>query len=242
MNRFYVEKEHIDKDSIRVVDADDVHHLLKVLRIRHGEELFVSDGCGQGYVAVFERDDKNTAFFSIKEKLPLQKREDRPILLTLACAIPKVAKFEEVVDKGVQLGVDAIVPLLTERTRKDEEDYLKKIVRLDRIRRTAAKQSGALFLPELHRPVTFDGFISQLSKFDLCLLPNLSVKTKLIKDVLADFKGRRLAVMIGPEGDFSPREVEAALRAGCVDVSLGESVLRVDTAAIAVMSFIRFSN
>jgi 16S rRNA (uracil1498-N3)-methyltransferase len=239
MNRFFVEKDQIEKDAIRVVDSDDVRHLLKVLRIRPGEELFVSDGEGQGYLAVFQKKDGQAALFSIKERRPFARREDRPIFLTIGCAVPKAAKFEEIVDKAVQLGADTIVPLWTERTLADKALFIRKKDRYERVLRMAAKQSGALFLPRLKKPLTFNAFISRVADFDLCLLPNLSKKSRSMKEALSDFRGRRLAVMIGPEGDFSPGEIDAALKAGCVGISLGESVLRIDTAAIAVMSFIR---
>ncbi len=238
MNRFTVDKGSIGTEHIDITDTQDVRHLTRVLRVRIGEDVFISDGEGAGYIATLDTVAAR-ARLVIKERLPVRRRDQRSVRLTVACAVPKAAFFEEVIDKGTQLGVDAFVPLLTERGLRDEASCLKKMPRWERVRRTAARQSGVLFMPELARPVPFKDFLPLLREHDLKLLPHLCEQARGLTEVFQGFERGRVVVLIGPEGDFSQDEIRSALDAGCAGVSLGCSVLRVDTAAIAVASYVR---
>ena len=242
MNRFFVEKRNIGKEAIKITDSDDVHHIARVLRLRPGEEVFVSDGEGRGYITEIEKIDKNSVVLKIKDAQKRRQKSESKIIVTLACAIPKnarFARFEDIVDKATQLGVSEIIPLLTERTLMEGCAFDKKRERFKRVIIAAAKQSGALFLPELREATPFKDLISRLGQYELRLLPNLSDRSHTLREVVSGFTGKRILVLIGPEGDFTKHEIEVALRSGCVGVSLGDSVLRVDTAAISVMSFLR---
>jgi 16S rRNA (uracil1498-N3)-methyltransferase len=239
MNRFFVEKEHIGKDIIKITDRDDVRHLVRVLRLGPGEAVFISDGEGGAYITEIKRIAKNSVDLKIKEVKERRQKNDRNIMISLACAIPKNARFEDIIDKATQLGVDEIIPLLTERTLIEKSAFDKKQERFKRIILVSAKQSGVLFLPELREATPFEALIGRLGQHELRLLPNLSQRTYLLKDAVSGFTGKRILALIGPEGDFTKREIEVALSLGCVGVSLGDSVLRVDTAAISVMSFLR---
>ncbi len=238
MNRFCVDKTDIGPKYIDITDAKDVHHLTRVLRVGVGEDVFISDGEGAGYIATLDTAAAR-ARLAIKERLPVRRRQERPVRLTVACAVPKAAHFEEVIDKGTQLGVDAFVPLLTERGLLDEAVCLKKMPRWQRVRQAAVRQSGVLFMPDLAVPVALKDFLPRLGDYDLKLLPHLSEQARHLTDVFQGFERGRVVVLIGPEGDFSQDEVQRCLDAGCAGVSLGSSVLRVDTAAIAVASYVR---
>ena len=239
MNRFTVDKESIGPEHVDITDAQDAHHLTRVLRVRAGEDVFISDGDGAGYIATLDTAAAGRARLVIKERLPVRRRDERPVRLTVACAVPKAARFEEVIDKGTQLGVDAFVPLLTERGLLDEAGCLKKMPRWERVRLAAARQSGVLFMPGLAQPVSLKNFLPCLREHDLKLLPHLSEQARGLTEVFQGFERGRVVVLIGPEGDFSQEEVRSAIDAGCAGVSLGCSVLRVDTAAIAVASYVR---
>lgn len=239
MNRFFVEKKNITPTTIVVTDAKDVHHLAKVLRVPPGEELFISDGEGGGYLACVERITRDAVVLAVTKELVREKRQDRKILISLACAVPKNASFEDIVDKCTQLGADEIIPLLTERTLIALEAYVKKEERVRRVMIAAAKQSGVLFLPQLRPAVRFSHFLESSADYDLKLLPNLSRQPVSLEAAVKNFTGKRVLVLIGPEGDFTAREIDEALGVGCLGVTLGESVLRVDTAAVAAVSFLR---
>src|SRR5512135_2274132 len=203
MNRFYVNARDIDRSArvIRITDPRAIHHMSRVLRLRQGEEIFVSDGEGGGYVAAFPAVVEEELVLPIVRIQPRRRREDRRLRLTVACAVPKYAHFEEVIDKGTQLEVDEIVPLITDRTMVTPAAVIKKRGRWERLMLAAAKQSGAIFLPSLRGPVSFEVFLRELGGFELCLLPHLAELTKTLPQVLSGFAGGRLCVMIGPEGD-----------------------------------------
>lgn len=239
MNRFFVDKAQIEAGKIRINDPDDVCHLVRALRIEQGEQLSITDGQGCAYVAVVDQILKTEIILKVEKTFKERKRHEQKILLTLACAIPKFTKFEEIVDKGTQLGVDEIIPLLTERTLVEKDVFKKRKERLNRVMMSAAKQSGALFLPQIKEAVFFNEFINTVPHYALSLIPNLSRTSLALKEAVSGFKSGRILVLIGPEGDFTQREIDSALSRGCHGVSLGESVLRVDTAAIAVLSFLR---
>ena len=239
MNRFFVEKSQIGRETIDICNSSDVRHLISSLRVKKGEDLFVSDGEGSGYIAQVTQVSKHRVSLKIKTTLKKCSRDEQQIRITLACAVPKGVRFEEVVDKATQLGADEIIPLLTKRTFMKKDAFDKKRDRLQRIMTAAAKQSGASFLPHLREAVYFKDFIKEAGSFDLCLLPNLSERPLGLKKAVATFKRGRILVLIGPEGDFSPQELALAFQMGCQGVSLGESVLRVDTAAIATISFLK---
>jgi len=239
MNRFTVDKENIASAHIDITDAQDVRHLTRVLRVHAGEDVFISDGEGAGYIATLASATAGRARLTIKERLPVQRRDERRVRLTVACAVPKADRFEEVIDKGTQLGVDAFVPLVTQRGLLDKAACLKKMPRWERVRRAAARQSGVLFMPSLSEPVSPEELAPSFHRYDLKILPHLSEQARSLAEVFAGFERGRVLVLIGPEGDFSRDEVRAAIDAGCTGVSLGCSVLRVDTAAIAVASYVR---
>jgi 16S rRNA (uracil1498-N3)-methyltransferase len=111
----------------------------------------------------------------------------------------------------------------------------------EKIAINAAKQSKRTMLPLIDSLREIKDILSQTGDFDLKIIPTLSESTKPLKDVLGDKRYRNILVIIGPEGDFTPDEVDLAKKAGCIPVSLGNLVLRVETAAVAVAGFFRFT-
>jgi len=173
---------------------------------------------------------------------------DRGPVIVLACAIPKKAKFEFIIEKATELGVAEIIPLITERTevRLNREAATHKLARYRTVAVNAAKQSQRATVPVIHPVVSFQKFIGSLTAGDKIFIPWLSGERKAITDVLvsADREtaspSRKMIFCVGPEGDFTPAEVKAAVEAGAVPLSLGETVLKVDTAAITVVALAKF--
>ncbi len=242
MNRFLIDKSLIRSGSIEITDREDVHHLAAVLRLKEGESLFVSDGDGGGYVTRAVSVSRRAVVLRVTKALKRKDRSDASLWIALACAVPKNVAFEDIVDKCAQLGVQEIIPLATERTFWDRESVEKKRSRFERVLRRAGKQSGALFLPQLKPTISFKEFLAQSGSYGLRLIPNLAEGTLTLPQALTEKKRAtdgRILIAIGPEGDFTDKELKAAFGAGFKGVSLGDSVLRVDTAAIASVAFIR---
>jgi 16S rRNA (uracil1498-N3)-methyltransferase len=141
------------------------------------------------------------------------------------------------------LGVTHIIPMQTERVvvKPDAAGAEARLKRWRKIAGNAARQSQRSNIPDVEVITRFEDVILNSQKHDLKLIPHLSGDRKLIKDVMAEDKLKDIILLIGPEGDFTPAEVELALHNGFIPVSLGDTVLRVATAAIAAAAYIRFS-
>lgn len=221
-----------------VLHKEEAFHCVKVLRHKEGDELFVTDGKGFLYRCAFMGLADGRAECRILETFPVWG--SHPYELTLAvCPTKNNDRFEWFAEKATEIGLDRLVPLIGERS----ERRVFKTERLSRIVVSAMKQSLKALLPEISEPVSVKDFIySQKDDNEaLKLIAHCSEGEKLsIKEALERFNGRRLTVMIGPEGDFSPEEVEAALSCGFIPVHLGNSRLRTETAGVAAASAVYF--
>ena len=249
MNRFFCQSADIFADKIIIGDKVTAHHIKNVLKLKIGEKVEVFDENGNVYNCLIG-ELKDKVYLDIKNKIIAFKNNAR-FELTIACAIPKKAKIDDIIDKLVQLGVQRIIPLKTERVvvRLDKHKEALRYERWKKIALSAVKQCKRSSLAIVEPVKSFKDLIIQSSEFDLKLIPHLLGQRQSLKDVLekgdSDFFSKKslspfsILVLIGPEGDFSAREVSLAIAAGFIPVTLGDSVLRVDTAAIAVASFIR---
>jgi 16S rRNA (uracil1498-N3)-methyltransferase len=154
--------------------------------------------------------------------------------------------MDDIVDKLTQLGVECIIPLETERgiVRLDKQKKIQRSQRWEKIALSAAKQSQGSRLVVIKPVSALKDVLLSVDDFDLKLMPTLEGERKSLKDVFSRGECigiKKIIVLIGPEGDFTPGEVALAKKAGFIPVSLGERVLRVDTAAIAVASFIKLN-
>lgn len=240
MQRFFCPPENIHKNKAVILDPGEIHHLLDVLRLRKDDEITVFDGENKEYLGLIESVSSKGVSVKIMKikKSPLDESN-----ITLACAIPKKAKMDNIVEKATELGVSRIMPMITERTIV-KLDLAKKDLRQTRwmkIAFSAAKQSQRMNLPTIEPIQEFREVLKEVKNYDLALIPNLEGKRKPLKEVLDINKtAKRILIFIGPEGDFTPKEIDSALKEGVIAVSLGELVLRVETAALAVVGFIKF--
>ncbi|MDD5108878.1 MAG: RsmE family RNA methyltransferase [Candidatus Omnitrophica bacterium] len=242
MNRFFIEKINPLDKQIILNDPAQLHHLKNVLRIKPKEQVTIFDSLGNEYIVLVSEIGEKGAKLMVREK---RLNDDAGIKITVACAIPKKVKMDDIVDKLTQLGVECIVPLETERVivRLNNQKRIERQERWEKISQSATKQSQRSKLV-LIKPVTeFKDVISLAHNFDLKLIPTLEGERKSLKDIFNNSSReiKNVLVLIGPEGDFTPSEVALAKEAGFVPVNLGRGVLRVDTAAIAVVSFIKLN-
>ena len=163
------------------------------------------------------------------------------VKITVACAIPKASKMDDIVDKLTQLGVDRIIPLETEREiiKLDKHKRIFRQARWKKIALNASRQSQRNTLPAIESIKNIKELLSQVDAYDLRLIPTLTGIREAFQEILTKAKAKDILVFIGPEGDFTQEEINLAKRAGFIPVSLGDLVLRVETAAVAVASFIR---
>ena len=239
MSRFYVPPENIGEDVIRVGEKE-AHHILDVMRLKESDSIVVFDGTGKEYTGfIKEAKTKSLVVEIISTKTP--KRTARPDI-TLAQAIPKKAKIDSIIEKATELGVNSIIPIISERTvvKITEEKAGARLERWRNIAISAAKQCGRSDVPEVCDIRKFYFAVDGIDQYDLSMLACLSQETTSIRDVISDFKGGKIILFIGPEGDFTSEEIEMAKNANCKLVSLGPLVLKADTAPIAALSMLQY--
>jgi 16S rRNA (uracil1498-N3)-methyltransferase len=156
--------------------------------------------------------------------------------------MPKKSRMDDIVDKLTQLGVDSIIPLETERAIvKMDKNGPNRLERWRKIARNAAEQSRRNTLPLILAAMSLPEVLAQSKNYRLKLIPSLSGDRKPLREILAESKPESVLALIGPEGDFTAQEIDQALGAGFVPVSLGATVMRVETAAIALAAYIRLA-
>jgi len=240
MYRLYCPSQNISEDKIAIKDKNQVHHLKDVLRFRINEPVVIFDDRGIEYRSILEKISSASLTFKIQEKNKSMPGPEK-IKITVACAIPKKSKMEDIIDKLTQLGVERIIPLLTERVivKLDRHKETLRLKRWMKVALNASQQSQRNTLPVIEPVKKIGEVISGSGGYDLKLIPTLEGERRTLKDVFVKTKAKNILFIIGPEGDFTPQEISLAKKAGFIPVSLGDSVLRVETAAVAVASFMR---
>jgi len=237
MARFYV-PPHAWNPDLLALDAAETHHALDVLRMKTGDRATLFNG--QGAEATVEFASVEKGKIALK-KISVAKSTALACKVTLGQAIPKGKNMDLIVEKATELGAAAIVPLLSERTvvRCDEGEALSKRDKWERVAIEAAKQCGQNWVPAVAKPQTPKEFFQSGEKFDLMLIASLQPDSRHLKQVLAEAGAKRPAnvlILVGPEGDFTPAEMNLAKNAGCRPVTLGPIILRSETAAIYCLS------
>jgi len=223
-------------------DETEAHHLINVLRIRVGERVEVFDGAGRAGLAQIDRIGKRDVELQLLE----QQIHPRPVPeISLVQALPREATMDGIVAKAVELGVAAIFPVLAERcvVRLRADQFVEKSARWRRIVLNAARQSHATWLPQIAEVQTLEDFLQTLKKFDFWCQGSLATHAQPLRATLSAARAatpRRIAVLIGPEGDLTPAEQRAAEQAGAVPVAFGTNILRVDTAALYALSALHY--
>ena len=242
MYQFFVEPHQIQGKQI-VIEGSDVNHIKNVLRMKVGEEISVSNGqdgreyrCG---ITSFEEDRVVCELRFIKEdgvELPSQ--------VYLFQGLPKADKMEMIIQKCVELGVYAVVPVAAKRcvVKLDDKKAKSKIARWQGIAEAAAKQSKRRIVPEIMDVMNFREAVRFVKDFDVKLIPyELAEDMSKTKEIIGNLQpGQKIAIFIGPEGGFEEAEVQEAMDNGTVPVTLGKRILRTETAGFTIMSWIMY--
>ncbi len=239
MQRFFVSSKDRQGDKLILDDLKIIHHARDVLRLKAGEILTVIDQKGTLFECRIEELSERAVLKIIKE-IP-SGNEDK-IRISIACAIPKRNKMDDIVDKLTQLGVEEIIPFFSERVvvMMDKKKRRLRWERWRKIAESASQQSQRTRIPIIEEPCDFKQVLKKADDFKLKLIAAVPAEKKDSLKRRLDHSGREsLMLLIGPEGDFTPGEIELAKKNGFLPVSLGDTVLRVETAVIAAVSFLR---
>jgi len=244
MHRFYIAPNAWNTDAL-VLSGTESHHARNVLRLEPGDKAVLFNGRGREVTAsVTSTSGRSVEFRKLHEAVTAQLR----CRIALAQAIPKGKNMDLIVQKAVEIGAAEIVPILSDRTivRLDEDDATQKQEKWQTVAIEAAKQCGQNWLPPVAKPCTMAQFFSERHRFDLQLIGSLQSDALHLKQILADYSATHgdrptsVLMLIGPEGDFTPAELNLARSSGCRPITLGPIILRVETAAIYCLSVLSY--
>ena len=228
-----VEVGELEKE-VAILTPEESHHLARVLRVQPGQEITLFDGQGGVAEGVIEAVAKTAVEVRIYKHWKVPKPA---IEIDLIQAVPKPDRWELVLQKAVELGATTIQPVITQHT--EFKPNPKKQERWDKIVLNAAQQCEVRWLPELRPLDQFDAVLQTLGDYDLVLIGSLYEGSRPFRNIPMAGKSR-VALLIGPEGDFSEPEVNAAIGAGAIPVSFGDRILRTETAAIYGLSVLAY--
>lgn len=229
--RFHLSSAHWTGPQLTLTD-DEAQHCGRVMRKQPGDEIEIFDGAGR--LAVCEITHVSKA--EVQAKVVSESRVDPfQTAIHLLPALIKAEPFEWLLEKAVELGAASIQPVITERcvVHLDAAQTEKKLAKWRRHMIESAKQCHTPFLPDLKAPVAFTAALAVAA--DLKLIPALSEHSRTLKQITP---AASVAVLIGPEGDFTPQEEARAFAAGFAPVTLGPLILRAETAAIATLAIL----
>jgi 16S rRNA (uracil1498-N3)-methyltransferase len=226
----------------------EAHHARDVLRLQPNDRLVVFDGRGREATAEVAALDREVV------RIRLLQQSITPSLgarIALAQAIPKGKNMDLIVQKAVEIGAAEIFPLLSARTivQLAPETATQKQAKWQTVALEAAKQCGQNWLPQIHLPQSPNDFFTgqAAADYDLRLIGSLQPEAMHLKKILSDYgqahdraRPKKILMMVGPEGDFTPAEIGLARSHGCLPLTLGPIILRVETAAIYCLSILSY--
>ena len=242
MPRFFVKTEQIREKDIIIVE-EDVKHIKNVLRKQIGDILEI---CNQQTGTTYKceiidlQDDK-----ILTNIIDENDNEENKIQVDIYQGLPKADKMELIIQKSIELGVNAIIPVEMKRciVKLDSKAESKKIERWQKIAESAAKQSGRNFVPEIRNIINIEEIANLTNTYDSIIICYENEKENYIKNELLKLKNKqnaKIAVVIGPEGGLEEKEVEYLKQNGASVVTLGNRILRTETVALNLLSIIMY--
>ena len=241
MNRYFLPADAWE-DSTLVLTENEATHCARVMRACEGDKIEIFDGVGKSAICTIESISRNEVKCRASSQ-KIQPAASHPI--TLCQAIPKGGNMELIVQKAVELGVSTIQPLITKHTIARPGSLEKKQAKWQRIALEACKQCGQNHLPYVLTPVEFSPWISQVfhtENYGTAIIASLAPQALPLKSFLKSSPPQgNIAFLVGPEGDFSLEEYQAAADAHFSPISLGNIILRVETATLYGLSVLHYN-
>ena len=237
MYKFFVEDNQINNDKI-VINNDDYNHIANVLRMKKGDTILITNkNSKETFNCEIEEVKSNEIVCNILNKE--NKNVELNVNIDLFQGLPKADKMEYIIQKCVELGVHKIVPVNMKYCVAKIKDEEKKNIRWNKISEVAAKQCKRNIIPQIDKSINMNGLYSEIKNYDLAIVAYENEDNITLKTVLkGNTKIKNIAVIIGPEGGISLDEIEELKENGAKIVSLGNRILRTETAPIALLSML----
>ncbi len=237
MTRFHIRPEAVRGDRV-TFDAEETHHLARVLRLQPGAVVRTVDGRGHELTVRLTRIGARAAEGDIVGRAI--RASESPFELTLVQGIPKGLKLEAIVRMATELGVARVIPLLCDRTiaRPEPRQPSHRLIRWRRVAKEAAKQSGRAVIPEVRQPITLGEWLTEPRAPGLLLCLWEGERTPLAT-VLPGGRPPRATVVVGPEGGLSDAEAQGLRSVGAILAGLGPRILRAETAGPVALALLQ---
>lgn len=232
----------LDKGKLCRLGRDNYKYLKQILRLEPGEGIIIFDGFGHEFAARIKRFSVDGVDIELGEKMETAGHE---IKITLGQALPKTGKMDIIIRSAAELGADVIIPFAAARSvsRVSGEKIILKAVRWQKIAQEAARCCRSAQITEVLPVVPFETMLAQADKWALKMIFWEEEDHKSIKDILTDpawLTVNNIFIVVGPEGGFSREEISRAKETGFISVSLGKQILKVETAAPAIISIVQY--
>jgi 16S rRNA (uracil1498-N3)-methyltransferase len=233
VKRFY--STNIQNNFI-LLEEEEAQHCTKVLRCKIGDTVEVLNGSGsllEGKISIIQKHEVQIEI----SKILKEEKENTNQLSIAICLTKNPARLEWFIEKATEIGISNIYPMVSERTEKEKI----KQERLQQIVISAAKQSGQLFFPILHSIQKFSELINSTNnQYNQYFIAHCENQKQHLKNLYQ--KKESALLLIGPEGDFTPTEIQQAINKNYTPISLGNSILRVETAGVVACSIVSIIN
>lgn len=244
MQKFFVETNQIKQSNIEIL-GEDVNHIANVLRLQKEDEIIICNKDENiSYQTKITRIEKEKITCQIIQKI--EETTESNIHVTIFQGLPKADKMEYIIQKSTELGVRRIVPVAMTRSivKISGKDEKKKIERWNKIAEVAAKQSKRDIIPEVSNIQNICQITDEINKFDLFLIAYENEKETTLKSVLETMKNKeetiKIGIVIGPEGGIEEKEVKTLQEKGAKVITLGNRILRTETASLCILSNIMY--
>ncbi len=231
--RIYLDKK-LNLDLDLILEKEDAHYLKNVMRLREGDNVFLfnsKDGEFKG--EIISSDKKNT-----KVKL-ISKIENinKPGNISLIFSLIKSSKLDYLIQKCTEVGVKSFSPIISEKSVAKNLN----IKRIERIIKESCEQSNQLYVPAIHAVEKLEKKLKSLDKNSIVFFADINSSNKKIEEVFKNNKNREFYLLVGPEGDFSLKERDLLnSMSNCIPISLGQSILRSETAAVVGLTILNY--
>lgn len=219
------------------ISNDDIFHIVKVMRMKINDQFEINND-GDIYLAQIN----SLAPFSFKILKKIDENHELKTKITLLYCLPKGDKIDLVLQKATELGVNQIVLVNSSRciAKINDENKEKKLARFNKIIKEATEQCKRNNLPALKDVIKFNEISNYQSDLNLIAYENSKMSNQELKDILRNFKGNTVTILIGAEGGFSKEEVEYALKNNFISISLGNRILRSETSVFNLLSILGY--
>ena len=229
--RIYLDKK-LNLDLDLILEKEDAHYLTNVMRLREGDNLFLfnsKDGEFKGEIIAFDKKNIKVKLISKIENI------NKPGKISLIFSLIKSSKLDYLIQKCTEVGVKSFVPVISEKSVAKNFN----IKRTEKIIKESCEQSNQLFLPAIHEVEKLEKKIKSFDKNSIVFFADINSSNKKIDEVIKNNKNREFYLLVGPEGDFSLKERDLLKSMNnCIPISLGQNILRSETAAVAGLAIL----